>query len=336
MLTGIIMAAAVMGCKGNKPVDSEKVTTEGTTTVEEETTTVVDDSTKEEETKASEEESTEEKEEETTTAAAEEETTEKQTEGPTQKPTEKPTAKPTEAPTVKPTVAPTKPAVKPTEPPTAKPTVAPTVAPTQAPTQKPTQAPTTKPTQPPTQKPTEPPTTLAPVLYIKEIDGIPYTVDGSKNKAYIDKYVLLDKTFPDTVHLPYEIDGYVVDYFYNSSSLLGLKAKNLFVDERVEKLWDFITTADEISDNIYWYNSNIENWNPGQQHNIWFTSIGNYCTLHLGVNAADIYVAQGTGFAPGSPTYYYSIKELAEEGSRQGGVGYRTFVCTDGTFSFNW
>lgn len=336
MLTGIIMAAAVMGCKGNKPADSEKVTTEGTTTVEEETTTVVDDSTKEEETKASEEESTEEKEEETTTAAAEDETTEKQTERPTQKPTEKPTVKPTEAPTAKPTVAPTKPVVKPTEPPTAKPTV----APTQAPTQKPTQAPTTKPTQPPTQKPTEPPTTLAPVLYIKEIDGIPYTVDGSKNKAYIEEFaitlaVLDGKVFPDTIHLPYEVDGYVVDYFCVVSPLGDLTVKNLYVDERVEKLFSFLDATVNITDNLYWYNTDIENWNPGREHNIWLDSIGKYCTLHLGVKSTDLIFAQGTGFVPGSPTYYKSVKEVCENSDTAGihGLAYQTFVCTDGTYS---
>lgn len=335
MLTGIIMAAAVMGCKGNKPADSEKVTTEGTTTVEEETTTVVDDSTKEEETKASEEESTEEKEEETTTAAAEEETTEKQTEGPTQKPTEKPTAKPTEAPTVKPTVAPTKPAVKPTEPPTAKPTVAPTVAPTQAPTQKPTQAPTTKPTQPPTQKPTEPPTTLASAIYTKVIDGIPYTIDMDKKIAYIELGVIFESTIPDTVHLPYEIDGYVVDYFYHEHTLTGLVTKNLYVDERIEKLFSFLDSADQVSDNVYWNNSNIENWNPGHPHNFWIAGTGPNCTYHLNVKSTDLIFAQGTGFVPGSPTYYKSVKEVCENSDTAGihGLAYQTFVCTDGTYS---
>ena len=333
-LTGIMLASVAMGC-GNKktPADNNdsKVTTPAPETSSDEytlpdETTSYNNEETEEVTKPS-EESTEEKEEETTTAASEEETTEKQTEGPAQKPTEKPTVKPTEAPTVKPTVAPTKPVVKPTEPPTTKPTVAPT------------QAPTTKPTQPPTQKPTEPPTTLAPALYIKEIDGIPYTVDESKNKAYIEEFaitlaVLDGKVFPDTIHLPYEVDGYVVDYFCVVSPLGDLTVKNLYVDERVEKLFSFLDATVNITDNLYWYNTDIENWNPGQQHNIWFDSIGPNCTLHLGVNAADIYVAQGTGFAPGSPTYYYSIKELAEEGSRQGGVAYRTFVCADGTFSF--
>lgn len=335
-LTGIMLASVAMGCGSKKtPTDNDsKVTTPAPETSSDEytlpdETTSYNNEETEEVTKPS-EESTEEKEEETTTAAAEEETTaaaeeettEKQTEGPTQKPTEKPTAKPTEAPTVKPTVAPTKPVVKPTEPPTTKPTVAPTQAPTQ------------KPTQPPTQKPTEPPTTLAPAIYTKVVDGIPYTIDRDKKIAYIEWGILFECTIPDTVHLPYEIDGYVVDYFYVDDCLIGLKVKNLHVDERIERFFTIAGSLTKITDNLYWNNSNIENWNPGQQHNIWFTSLGNYCTLHLGVNAADIYVAQGTGFAPGSPTYYYSIKELAEEGSRQGDVGYRTFVCTDGTFSF--
>ena len=343
-LSGIMLASVAMGCGSKKtPADNNdsKVTTPAPETSSDEytlpdETTSYNNEETEEVTKPS-EESTEEKEEETTTAAAEEETTEKQTEGPTQKPTEKPTAKPTEAPTVKPTVAPTKPVVKPTEPPTTKPTV----APTQAPTQKPTQPPTTKPTQPPTQKPTEPPTTLAPALYIKEIDGIPYTVDESKNKAYIEEFaitlaVLDGKVFPDTIHLPYEVDGYVVDYFCVVSPLGDLTVKNLYVDERVEKLFSFLDATVNITDNLYWYNTDIENWNPGQQHNIWFEGLGKYCTLHLGVKSTDLIVAQGTGFAPGSKDKYFSINELYTTMNRTAGVAYRTFVCTDGTFSFNW
>ena len=338
-LSGIMLASVAMGCGSKKtPADNNdsKVTTPAPETSSDEytlpdETTSYNNEETEEVTKPS-EESTEEKEEETTTAAAEDETTEKQTEGSTEKPTEKPTAKPTEAPTVKPTVAPTQPVVKPTEPPTTKPTV----APTQAPTTKPTQAPTQKPTQPPTQKPTEPPTTLAPAICTKVIDGIPYTIDMDKKIAYIELGVIFESTIPDTVHLPYEIDGYVVDYFYHEHTLIGLVTKNLYVDERIEKLWDFITTADEISDNIYWYNSNVENWNPGHEHNIWFDRIGKYCTLHLGVKSTELIVAQGTGFAPGSKDKYFSINELYTTMNRTAGVAYRTFVCTDGTFSFNW
>ena len=119
-------------------------------------------------------------------------------------------------------------------------------------------------------------------------------------------------------------------------SLIGLEVKNLYVDERIERFFTIAGSLTKITDNLYWNNSNIENWNPGQQHNIWFTSLGNYCTLHLGVKSTELFVAQGTGFAPGSPTYYYSINELHNKKSNTGDVAYRTFVCADGTFSFNW
>ena len=190
-------------------------------------------------------------------------------------------------------------------------------------------------TQTPTTKPTEPPTALVPAIYTKVIDGIPYTIDRDKKIAYIELGVIFESTIPDTVHLPYEIDGYVVDYFYVNDCLVGLEVKNLYVDERIERFFTIAGALTKVTDNLYWNNSNIENWNPGQQHNIWLDSIGKYCTLHLGVKSTDLIFAQGTGFVPGSPTYYKSVKEVCENSDTAGihGLAYQTFVCTDGTYS---
>ena len=304
VLTGIILATVAMGCGSKKtPTENNEVTTPAPETssdeytTPDETTSYNNEETTEDETKPS---------EEGTTNGEIEEPTKENNETPTENPTKKPTEAPTEKPTVKPTEAPT---------------VKPTVAPTQA----------------PTQKPTEPPTTV-PATYIKTIDGIPYTVDPANNKAYLEDfaiilYVVDGNVIPDTVHLQYEVDGYVVDYFTTTIPLVGLKTKNLYVDERIEKLFSFLPSAEEITDNIYWYNTNIENWNPGREHNIWFDSIGPHCTLHLAVNSTDLYVWHMTGFAPGSPDYFYNIKELWETKNRQE-VAYRTFVCADGTYSF--
>lgn len=254
--------------------------------------------------------------------------------------TQKLTVKPTQPATQKQTTAQTQPTAQKqtaaaTQAPTQKQT---TAAPTQPATQKqttaPTQKPTVKPTEPVTQAPTQP---AKPTTYTKKIDGIPYIVDTVKKKAYIEDWIMFELSLPGTVHLPYEVDGYVVDYWCKStedvSTIMGLTTTNLYVDERIE---NFLVICQSVTaKNIYWYNTNVDNWLPKVKNNK--SNFSAYVfpdgsTVYLAVASTDL-ILDDSG--DGTHTYY-TLNELYNVyyPHKQLGTKGKIFVCKDGTFDF--
>lgn len=240
------------------------------------------------------------------------------TQKPTTAPTQKQTAAATQVPTQKPTAAATQPA---------------TQKPTTAPTQPATQKPTVKPTEPVTQAPTQP---AKPTVYTKTIDGIPYIVDTVKKKAYIEDWIMFELSLPEKVHLPYEVDGYVVDYWCKStedvSTIMGLTTTNLYVDERIE---NFLVICQSVTaKNIYWYNTNVDNWLPNIKSNFDAYGFPDGSTVHLAVASTDLILSDS-----GAGTYtYYTLNDvyykLVPHTGKYLGTENKIFVCKDGTFDF--
>lgn len=247
--------------------------------------------------------------------------------------TQKLTVKPTQPATQKQTTAQKQTAAA-TQAPTQKQT---TAAPTQPATQKqttaPTQKPTVKPTEPVTQAPTQP---AKPTVYTKTIDGIPYIVDTVKKKAYIEDWIMFELSLPGTVHLPYEVDGYVVDYWCKStedvSTIMGLTTTNLYVDERIENF--LIICQSVTAKNIYWYNTNVDNWLPNIKSNFAAYGFPDGSTVHLAVASTDLILSDS-----GAGTYtYYTLNDvyykLVPHTGKYLGTENKIFVCKDGTFDF--
>ena len=220
-----------------------------------------------------------------------------------------------------------------TEPATQKLTVKPTQPATQKQTTAPTQKPTVKPTEPVTQAPTQP---AKPTVYTKTIDGIPYIVDTVKKKAYIEDWIMFELSLPGTVHLPYEVDGYAVDYICQSdseySTLVGLNTTNLYVDERIE---NFLVICQSVTaKNIYWYNTNVDNWLPNIKSNFDAYGFPDSSTVHLAVASTDLILSDS-----GAGTYtYYTLNDvyykLVPHTGKYLGTENKIFVCKDGTFDF--
>lgn len=330
MLLVSVMVFSITGCSNRSPVSknpAKETTTalETTTTIED--NIIADDNTSNKEDNTSNDKTTEYDEtviDETTSnedAASDNESepvTEPSGEGMTEPVTEPATKPSTEGTTSKPTTAPS------TVAPTSKPTQAPTSAPTEAPTQKPTSAPTEEPTQAPTEAPTEDDKSV----YVKTIDGVPYTVDTVQGKAYVEEFCCIGLTFPDEVHLQYKVDGYKVEY--RDGSLVGIVTKTLHIDKNISELLNFDSV--EGVETYYWPNENLERFSA-------------YCfsdntTIYLGTPSTQltIYSWSGDWDENGNSIFRkYSLNELYNEyfDIKREGTETKIFVCPDGTFDFS-
>lgn len=190
---------------------------------------------------------------------------------------------------------------------------------------------TVKPTQPSTQAPTTAPkeestTEAAKTIYEKKIDGVPYIVDTVKGVAYLKEFSCIGLTFPDEVHLQYEVDGYKVEY--EMYSLVGIATKTLHIDKNISEILDIDLV--EGVETYYWLNENLVDIAP-------YMFLDN-TTIYLAAPSTQLLIAEGTGDWDENGNAIFvkrSLKELYDT-QRDAWVNTKTFVCPDGTYHFNW